>query len=295
MLEGGGRGVRAVPLKSRLEVLGGATLYLAAAVATLVLAARTGAAPAALAGLGGAFAGVALLLVDALYPRSNLFGPGLARLPGPEGAHTVALTFDDGPVAPFTTQILEVLDRYRVKATFFCLGENLRRHPELAREIVRRGHTLGNHTDSHRTLLLAGTRTVLREVDAAQAAARKACGVEPAYFRCPRGYKNPLVVRALRRRGIALVGYGYPIWDVQNPPAQELVERVLGRVAGGDIIVMHDGFPHARRGSREGLVAALPRIIEGLRSRGLRPVSLDQALGRGAPAQAPSAASTSTS
>jgi peptidoglycan/xylan/chitin deacetylase (PgdA/CDA1 family) len=282
-----------VPLKARLEIAGYVALYLAAGVGLMAGVTHAGAGTAALVVLALALAALAALLVDAFYPKSNLFGPAVVRLPTEEGARAVALTFDDGPVAPYTAEILDILDRYRVKATFFCIGENVRRHPELAGEIVRRGHTIGNHTDGHRTLLLAGSGTTIRELDAAQAAVRAACGVKPAYFRCPKGYKNPFVVRALRRRGLTLVGYGYPIWDVQNPPPRELVDRVLGRVARGDIILMHDGFPAGKPGRRDSLVAALPRIIEGIRAKGLTPVSLDEALGRSGRTQGRSAAASS--
>ncbi len=284
-----------MPLRARLEIAAYVLFGLLGAAVVLTGAARAGASAVVLGLLGLAFALLAALLVDAFYPRSNLFGPAVVRLP--RGAKRVALTFDDGPVEPYTAEILDILDCYRVRASFFCIGENVRRNPELAAEIVRRGHTLGNHTDSHRTLLRAGTATALHEVDAAQAAVRAACGVEPVYFRCPKGYKNPVVVRALRRRGLTLVGYGYPIWDVQNPAPQVLVDRVLARAADGDVIVMHDGFPPARPGRRDSLVAALPRILEGLQARGLRAVSLDEALGAaGAGSQGRSpAASSSTS
>ncbi len=251
-------------------------LALIVSAASLALAAVT-VPPALFAVLCFVFAGLALLATDAFWPRVNLFGPAVVRVSSRRIANVVALTFDDGPVSPYTEQILAILDRYGVKASFFCIGENVESHPELARAIVDRGHTIGSHTATHRNLLLAGAGEIRRELEGGQESIRSATGKTPVFFRCPRGYKNPLVALAVRRLGIRLTGYSYPIWDVENPPPEELVDRVLRRVRGGDIIVMHDGYPPARPGGRESLIRALPLIIEGLLERGLTPVSLDEA------------------
>ncbi len=232
-------------------------------------------AAAAVAALAG---GAALLALDTVAPGVNLFSRAAQRLPAAAGADAVALTFDDGPVEPFTRQVLDALDRHGAKATFFCIGENIERHPELAREIVRRGHALGNHTGTHRLLPRLTAAEIEAEIERGALAAERATGVRPRLLRCPKGYKGPRVARVARRLGLPLVGFGYPIYDVENPPAAELVGRVLGRVAPGDIVLMHDGFPPDKPGSRSSLVEALPLILEGLARRGLRPVALDAAL-----------------
>ena len=232
--------------------------------------------PSVFAVLCVVFAGLALLAADAFWPRVNLFGPAVVAVSSRRMPKVVALTFDDGPVVPYTGQILEILERYGVKASFFCIGENVESHPELARAIVSGGHTIGSHTSTHRNLLLAGAEAIRRELERGQESIRSATGKTPRFFRCPKGYKNPLVALAVRRLGVRMAGYSYPIWDVENPPPEELVDRVLRRVKGGDIIVMHDGYPPARPGSRESLVLALPPIIEGILARGLTPVSLDE-------------------
>ena len=251
-------------------------LALFVSTAFLAVAAVT-APPTVFAILCVVFAGLALLAADAFWPRINLFGPAVVRVSSSRISNAVALTFDDGPVSPYTEQILAILDRYGVKASFFCIGVNVARHPELARAIVAGGHTIGSHTDSHRNLLLAGAGEIRRELEQGQESIRSATGKTPRFFRCPKGYKNPLVALAVRRLGVRMTGYSYPIWDVENPPPEELVARVLRRVRGGDIVVMHDGYPPARPGSRESLVLALPLIIEGMLAKGLKPVSLDEA------------------
>lgn len=219
--------------------------------------------------------GAVLLVLDTVAPGVNLFSRALHRLPADAGADAVALTFDDGPVEPYTRQILDALDGHGAKATFFCIGENVERHPELAREIVRRGHTLGNHTGTHRLLPRLAAAEIEAEIEAGALAAERATGRRPRLLRCPKGYKGLRVMRVARRLGVPLIGFSYPIYDVENPPAADLVGRVLGRVAPGDIVLMHDGFPSDKPGSRSSLVAALPLILEGLRRRGLRPIALD--------------------
>jgi peptidoglycan/xylan/chitin deacetylase (PgdA/CDA1 family) len=230
------------------------------------------ATPAAVA-VAAVALGAALLVLDARVPGVNLFSHARCRIPAGGGA--VALTFDDGPVEPYTRQVLDVLDAFGAKATFFCIGENIEQAPELAREIVRRGHALGNHTQTHRILPRLAAADIEADIRAGGLAAERATGVRPRLLRCPKGYKGVRVARAARRLGLPLIGFTYPIFDVENPPAAELVARVLDRAAAGDIILMHDGFSRSKPGSRSSLVEALPLILAGLRSRGLRPVRLE--------------------
>jgi peptidoglycan/xylan/chitin deacetylase (PgdA/CDA1 family) len=253
---------------------------LAAAVAAMASAFLLPAPWSGLAAVAVATAclGAVLLALDVIAPGVNIFSSALHRLPAAAGADAVALTFDDGPVEPFTREILDVLDAHGAKATFFCIGENIERHADLAREIVRRGHALGNHTGGHRLLPRLPVGQIEAEIEAGARAAERATGVRPRLLRCPKGYKGPRVGRVARRLGLPLIGFSYPVYDVENPPAARLVERVLGRVAPGDIILMHDGFPPDKPGSRSSLVEALPLILDGLRRRGLRPVAIDAAL-----------------
>jgi len=269
---------KSMPLRARLTIGLYAGLYLFFCAAVLGTAFIVLPQHWMVGVVGLLLAVVTLLLLDAVYPKISLFVPSIYRIPQQAGESTIALTFDDGPVQPYTGQILDILDAYEVKASFFCIGDNVSRNPQLAKDIVRRGHTLGNHTQSHQSLLFANTERVKTELELAQQNIRRICGSAPRFFRCPKGYKSPVVARVLRSGSLLLVGYGYPIWDVENPPPGELVGRVLQRARGGDIIVMHDGYPPGKPGKRDSLVAALPGIIEGLLARKIRPVSLDQAI-----------------
>jgi peptidoglycan/xylan/chitin deacetylase (PgdA/CDA1 family) len=270
-----------MPFAARLKILVYVALYLSGWAAIIALTGIVGAPGWVLAVMGSFAAILAVLALDAFHPRVNLFAPAIVRIPpGSDNRSPIALTFDDGPVEPYTREILEILEQYGAKASFFCIGENVVRAPELARAIVARGHTLGNHTQTHRNLMFASRRQIAEELDRCQHSIEDATQVSPRFFRCPKGYKNPMLHAELRRRSLRLVGYGYPIWDVQNPPPDELLERLLSRAASGDVVVMHDGYPPGAMGSRDSLVTALPAMLEGLRARGLTPVSLGSMAGR---------------
>jgi len=223
----------------------------------------------------GALATAAYLL-DMMVPGVNIFSYAPHRLP--QSGNRVVLTFDDGPVEPFTRQILDILERYGVPAVFFCIGENVERFPQVAKEIVMRGHELANHTQSHRVLPFLPAEKVEREIRGGANACKKASGVRPVFFRCPKGYKTRRVLKLAKKLGQQAIGFSYPIFDVENPLPETLIHNVLHRVKGGDILLMHDGFRKEKPASRDSLVAALPKIIEGVRGRGLEFVRLSDAL-----------------
>lgn len=233
----------------------------------------------ALATIGVVLLAAAAWALDMIVPGLDLLSSAITRIRQPSGDYVV-LTFDDGPIEPFTRRVLDVLDAHDVKATFFCIGENLRAHPELARAIADRGHDVANHSDSHVLLPLVRSATVRREIETAARTLGELTGTRSGWLRCPKGYKSRRVQRIARELGHELVGFSYPVYDVQNPPAEELVARVLDRAAPGDILLLHDGHNPRKPGRRDAVVEALPAILEGLRAKGLEPLSLSQALDR---------------
>lgn len=216
----------------------------------------------------------AVYVLDMMIPGVNLLSRAPLRFPDSQNEPAVALTFDDGPVEPYTRQILDILDRNGVKATFFCIGENVDKNPLLAKEIADRGHTVANHTYNHRTLPFLSSDEIHSEIASAADAIARATGKRPTFFRCPKGYKTRRVLRIANDLGQNVTGYSYPIFDVENPPASKLIHRVLGRVKNGDVILMHDGFSVRKPGSRSSLVEALPEILKGIQERGLKVVML---------------------
>ena len=181
-------------------------------------------------------------------------------------APEVALTFDDGPNPPFTGQILGILARYQVPATFFCVGLQASAHPADVAQLAAAGHGLGNHTWSHPFLPDLTRAQLAEQLDRTdEAVARAAGGRGPGLFRPPYGSRSPDVLRWLGERDSPIV-----LWDVDpsdwaRPGAALIAGRVLTWTQPGTIILLHDGG-----GDRSQTVTALPLVIEGLLDRGFR-------------------------
>lgn len=191
------------------------------------------------------------------------------------------LTFDDGPIPEMTPRILEILREKQVKATFFCVGDNVRKYPELLEAILADGHSVGNHTFHHLPGLQTSTEQYLRDVVAAEeiinralpdnqsGSARQSIGLCPL-FRPPYGRMRPSQKRELLRRGYTIV-----LWDVlthdYNPrySTDKLVRIVRQYTRPGSVVVFHDSL---RSGER--MLRALPLVIDFWRSEGydLRPL-----------------------
>jgi peptidoglycan-N-acetylglucosamine deacetylase len=217
----------------------------------------------ALFALAGALVGHA-----AADPGSQWFGQALCRLPA--DSKKVALTFDDGPSDPYTGQILDLLRERKVKATFFVCGQNVERHPNLARRIVAEGHTIGNHTYSHPFLYLLGRKAMAEEIDRAQLAIEKATGVRPKLFRPPYGIRWFGLFPLLRERGLRLIMWSGTGFDWKNG-RDEIVASAVKALEPGAIILLHDGHG-VRTGNqvdRSSTWAALPGILDAAKSRGL--------------------------
>lgn len=230
--------------------------------------------------LGAIAANQAAILAGVLLPRSRLLGPNWTRLPEPAAARrAVALTLDDGPDPEVTPQVLEVLARHGVRATFFCIGKRAARHPELVRAIVDAGHAVENHSlRHHHAFALLGPRRYLEEVGAAQDTLTSLAGSAPRFFRAPAGLRNPFLDLALTRLGLQLVSWTRRGYDTRNTDAGDVLARLTRGLAPGDILLLHDG--NAARTARGVPVAleVLPRLLETLAAASLRPVTLRAAL-----------------
>jgi peptidoglycan/xylan/chitin deacetylase (PgdA/CDA1 family) len=178
-------------------------------------------------------------------------------------AGIVRLTFDDGPVRAKTPRVLDVLSKYRVKATFFVIGQRVRRYPRLVKREYREGHSVQNHTYTHpelTTLSPVETRQQLRATNRAIIAA----GVpRPHRFRPPYGHTNARVRSVGASLGLIQTLWSVDPHDWANPPASEICSRVVTNVRAGSIVLLHDG-------SGSNTVEALPSIIKRLRAQGYR-------------------------
>lgn len=185
-----------------------------------------------------------------------------------------ALTFDDGPLPPYTDQVMDVLARYAIPATFFCVGINARGYPEQLRRMRAEGHAIGNHTWSH-PFLPELTRQQLRvQLElAGEMIATAAGGEPPTIFRPPYGSRTPDVVRWLgETMATSVVWDVYPV-DWAMPGTEVIARTVLDTMQPGSIVLLHDGG-----GDRSQTVAALPQIIEGMLERGYRFVAVTDLL-----------------
>jgi peptidoglycan-N-acetylglucosamine deacetylase len=217
------------------------------------------------AGIGLGAAG--LIVHQWLSPRSRLYGPVFwhARTT----RRVMALTFDDGPCRPFTEQLLGILDREGVRATFFMPGANVRREPELAAEVASE-HAIGNHTFTHPHVTWSRPRKVREEIERGQDEIQAATGRVPRLFRAPHGWYGPQVISTSESLGLGCVGWSVMAWDWSRPPADTIRHRILRGSSPGGISLLHDGqdtdaYPQA---DRSRTIAAVPRIIESLRGEG---------------------------
>ncbi|MGB0129594.1 MAG: polysaccharide deacetylase family protein [Rhodocyclaceae bacterium] len=253
---------------------GSAVLHSAAAVAVAV---QPAAWPWA---LGAVAANHALLTAAGLWPTSALLGPNLRRLP-PASAERgkVALTLDDGPDPEVTPRVLDLLDSAGAKASFFCIGARAAAHPELAREIVARGHEVENHSQNHAKLFAAhGWRRMEREVAEGQATLAGITGRVPRFFRPTAGLRSPLLEPILCRHDLALATWTRRAFDTRCTDAALIHRRITARVVAGDILLLHDGNSPRGSAGKPVILEALPLILDTLRSHGLRCVTLESAL-----------------
>ena len=220
-----------------------------------------------------------VLAAAGLWPRSTLLGPNLRRLPARAvAAGQVALTIDDGPDPQITPQVLELLDRFGGKATFFCIGERVAAHADLAREIVRRGHHIENHTQRHHLHFSAlGSPAMRREVLQAQATIAAVVGESPRYFRAPAGLRNPFLERILRAAGLQLVSWTRRGFDTVTSDPKRVLARLTRNMRAGDILLLHDGHAARTADGSAVILRVLPDLMAAIAAAGLASVTLREA------------------
>jgi peptidoglycan/xylan/chitin deacetylase (PgdA/CDA1 family) len=228
-------------------------------------------------GLLGALSGVAL--VSYLLPGLAGAWPALRRPLGIEdrtaSGRGYALTFDDGPHAEGTPAVLEVLAGANVGATFFLVGEQLRRNPSLGAEILAAGHEIGLHCDRHRNLLRLTPAQVRTDIDRAQATIEDLTGRSPALYRPPYGAINGAALRLAQTRGWRTLLWSQwgRDWEARAT-ASSIATRVTRGASEGSVLLLHDADDYSAPGSWRHTVAALPQVLETLADHGLQAVAL---------------------
>lgn len=184
----------------------------------------------------------------------------------------IALTFDDGPHPQNTPMLLDILAQYRAKATFYVIGQNVRRYPEIARRIVAEGHEIGNHTWTHPVLSQHGDGSVLREIDRTQEVIWQTVGAVPVTMRPPYGSFTPRQMRMLHaQRNLPTVIWSVDTNDWRRPGSAVVADRMVRGAQPGAVILAHDIHGPTIR--------SIPAALQGIIARGFQPVTLSEMMG----------------
>jgi peptidoglycan/xylan/chitin deacetylase (PgdA/CDA1 family) len=226
-----------------------------------------------------------VISVTGLLPRSTWLGENMRRLPASSAARNeVSITIDDGPDPAVTPAVLDLLDAHGARATFFCIAQHAAAHPALAREIVRRGHSVQNHSDVHRhNFSLLGLRGYANEIGRAQQRLADVTGVLPRFFRAPAGLRNPFLAPVLQRLDLTLVSWTRRGFDTVQRDPQRVLQRLTRNLAAGDIVLLHDGHAARTSADRPVVLDVLPPLLQRFSQAGLRAVTLPDAVDRDPP------------
>jgi peptidoglycan/xylan/chitin deacetylase (PgdA/CDA1 family) len=206
---------------------------------------------------------IAVITVSLLFLYVNSFAMyGIIKTQPTAGG--VVLTFDDGPDNRNTQKILDILESYHIKATFFMVGEQANRFPDLVRAVHAAGHHIANHSYTHPMMTHLPSLLMQRQVTDTNAILVELTGVKPVCFRPPFGAHNKKIDSFIHSLGMQVVMWEVDSRDWKKIPPQKLEKIVLREAGAGEIILMHDGG-----GNRAHTIEALPDIIEALQKRGL--------------------------
>ena len=227
--------------------------------------AAVGAAGAALAVAAG---------YETMSPTGQWYGRTFIGLPA--GSRKLALTYDDGPNDPHTLRLLEVLARHNVHATFFLIGRYVQQRPDIARELVKAGHVIANHTFSHPNLIFTSARQTRIELEQCEQALNDAVGEHSRLFRPPFGGRRPGTLKIARRLGLEPIMWNVTGYDWKSKPAEYIEQKVRAQVRGGDVILLHDGGHAAFGADRSQTVVATDHLITYCTSEGYEFVTIPE-------------------
>jgi peptidoglycan/xylan/chitin deacetylase (PgdA/CDA1 family) len=216
-----------------------------------------------------------------MIPRSRVLGANLVRLPEESARRgLVALTFDDGPDPAVTPQLLDILDRHGATASFFCVGRKAAAQPAILRDMVCGGHSVENHSHGHSWLFACyGLGALRRETAAAQDAIERITGRRPRFFRAPMGLRSPLLDPVLATMGLRHVSWTRRGFDTVCRHPDVVLRRLTVGISAGDVLLLHDGGSARGADGRPVVLTVLPLLLREIAARGLRAVSLPEALG----------------
>lgn len=222
---------------------------------------------------------VALALLYWLFasPTSQFFGPFPYR--GKTGQKLVALTFDDGPNEPYTSRLLDLLAKHQVQATFFVVGNNVRKYPQVVKQAAGAGHIIGNHSLSHRFRNYFTSLDFASEITANQQVITETIGQTPALFRPPWLFRTPWILSKLNRQYLQSVsGLFVNNWEIFQPSAERIANTAFKRTEPGTILIFHDGY-NAKGAPRSATIKAVDLLISRLKAEGYQFTTPDELLG----------------
>lgn len=203
--------------------------------------------------------------LEVMQAKGRYFAHGNTQLP------EIALTFDDGPNGPYTAQILDILQHYHVKATFFCVGSQVQKYPALVQQAYKAGHLIANHTWAHPYLPNLTVPSIIWQITTTSDIIQRTTGVRPTLFRAPYGATNSTALNVINLFGLTLIQWNVDPQDWSRPGMYTIYARVMAQTQNGSIILLHDGG-----GDRSQTAAALPMIIQRLQSEGFQFVTLQK-------------------
>jgi peptidoglycan/xylan/chitin deacetylase (PgdA/CDA1 family) len=215
---------------------------------------------------------------QSMSPTGQFYGrtfTGLRR-----GTKQLALTYDDGPNDPHTLHLLDVLANHQVRATFFLIGQYVRKRPDIVREISDAGHAIGNHTFTHPLLTFQSTSEIKRQLSDCARAITDAAGIHTNLFRPPFGGRRPAVLRIARQLGLDPIMWNVTGYDWNAPSPEYIQHKVTGKIHGGNVILLHDGGHKYFGADRSNTVIASDKIIFRYKSNGYEFVTIPEMISR---------------
>ena len=214
------------------------------------------------------------------FPQAGFFLPVISH--GNSGKPAVAITFDDGPDPLTTPLLLQLLAKYDVKATFFVVGEKAQKHPYLIRDIVSKGHSIGNHTFTHDVMIMLKSKKKLSREIASTQTLLKQFGILPLAFRPPAGIVNPKLGGILKKQNLFCVHYSCRGLDAGNRRIKNLSKKILRKIRKDDILLLHDVRPPNNLCADRIPVwlKEIDRILAGLSEKGLCVLPLSDMIGK---------------
>jgi peptidoglycan/xylan/chitin deacetylase (PgdA/CDA1 family) len=223
---------------------------------------------------GGAFLAAVSAGYQSMAPTGQWYGQTFSGLT--RASKQIALTYDDGPNDPHTFRLLEVLAKHDVRATFFLIGRYVKQRPDIAQELARHGHVIGNHTFSHPNLIFTSAQETLAQLQQCERALTDAVGEHSRLFRPPFGGRRPATLRAAHSLGLESVMWNVAGWDWRGKPAEYVEGKVTRKIRGGNVVLLHDGSHTAFGADRSQTVIATDHLIARCKSEGFQFVTVPQ-------------------